>query len=226
MRAPLVSVIVAVYNQERYIGRCLRSLLNQSMNHDNYEVIVVDDGSTDLTSYALTQFCDPSDSVIRVLTNDKNNGLPHAVNRGIQAALGEYIVRVDSDDFVNRNCLLFLHEYMLGNPQVDAAACDYLLMSEDEEVIERRSSAKDPIACGIMFRKEDLIRIGLYNEDFLAREEEELRIRYEKEYKIGHLDMPLYRYRQHLNSLTQDEFKMRVFKKRLEDKYGDMSKQE
>ena len=224
MKAPLVTVIVAVYNQEKYIGRCLRSLLNQSMSHEDYEVVVVNDGSTDLTSYALTQFCDPTDSVIRVLTSIKNNGLPHSVNRGIQAALGEYIVRVDSDDFVNRNFLLFLHEYLRSNPKIDAVACDYLIVSEDEEVIERRSSAKDPIACGILFRKQDLVAIGLYDEDFLAREEEELRIRFEKRHKLCHLNMPLYRYRQHVSSLTRDEAKMQAFKEKLENKHGDVSR--
>ena len=96
-----VSVIVAVYNQERYIGRCLRSLLHQTLPHDAYEVIVVNDGSTDKTGYALDIFSDPADSVIRVITNKVNLGLPASINRGIKAARAPYIVRVDSDDFVN-----------------------------------------------------------------------------------------------------------------------------
>ena len=63
---PKVSVIVAVYNQERFIGRCLRSLLHQSMPHTDYEIIVVNDGSTDRTDYALSLFCDPKDSVVQL----------------------------------------------------------------------------------------------------------------------------------------------------------------
>ena len=77
---PKVTVIVAAYNQEKYIGRCLRSLLHQSMPHEDYEIIVVDDGSEDRTSYALNLFCDPSESVVRVITNNFNLGLPASIN--------------------------------------------------------------------------------------------------------------------------------------------------
>ena len=69
---PLVSIIVSAYNQERFIGRCLRSLLHQTIPHNNYEIIVVNDGSTDKTAYALELFCDPKNSVIRVINNEKN----------------------------------------------------------------------------------------------------------------------------------------------------------
>ncbi|OYU66500.1 MAG: glycosyl transferase, partial [Burkholderiales bacterium PBB5] len=55
---PLVSVIVPVYNEERYIGRCLRSLLQQTMSQEHYEIIVIDDASTDRTPYALELFHD------------------------------------------------------------------------------------------------------------------------------------------------------------------------
>ena len=101
-----VSVIVAVYNQERFIGRCLRSLMHQTILHNSYEIIVVNDGSVDKTAYALELFCDPSKSLVRVITNETNLGLPTSLNKGILAARAPYIVRVDSDDFVNTNFIL------------------------------------------------------------------------------------------------------------------------
>ena len=100
---PLISVIVAAYNQERYIGRCLRSLLHQTLDHSKYEIIVVDDGSTDKTPYALNLFCDPKNSVVKIITNEVNLGLPASLNLAIKASKSEYLVRVDSDDFVNEN---------------------------------------------------------------------------------------------------------------------------
>ena len=86
MNSPKISVIVAAYNQEQFIGRCLRSLLHQTLPHDDYEIIVVDDGSTDKTPYALELFYDPFESVVKVLTNKKNLGLPASLNRAIQKA--------------------------------------------------------------------------------------------------------------------------------------------
>ena len=65
MKTPIVSIIIPVFNQEKWIGRCLRSLLNQTMERSNYEIIVVDDGSTDRTAFALDLFLD---EIIKKLT--------------------------------------------------------------------------------------------------------------------------------------------------------------
>ena len=89
-KIPLVSVIVAAYNQDRFIGRCLRSLLHQTIPHDDYEIIVVNDGSTDKTAYALELFCDPKYSTVKVITNETNLGLPASLNRAIREARAEY----------------------------------------------------------------------------------------------------------------------------------------
>ena len=108
---PLVSVIVAAYNAEKFIGRCLRSLLHQTMPLDDYEIIVVNDGSSDRTSYALELFHE----AICTITNEQNIGLPASINKGILNANGRYIVRVDSDDYVNINFLNFL--YFFSRPK-------------------------------------------------------------------------------------------------------------
>ena len=126
-----LSVIVAALNQVRFIGRCLRSLLQQTIPHYEYEIIVVNDGSSDRTDYALDLFSDPKDSVVKVLTNLSNIGLPASLNRALKAS-AKYIVRVDADDFVNSNFLNFLHYYIEENRQADAVACDYLLLDDKE----------------------------------------------------------------------------------------------
>lgn len=208
IREPIVSVIVAVYNQERFIGRCLRSLLDQTMSHKDYEIIVINDGSNDRTQYALELFSDSSDSSVKVITNKKNRGLPAAINQGIKASRAPYVVRVDSDDFVNVNFLNFLHFYLEVNEFADAIACDYYLLDDEEKVISRGSCANDPIACGIMFHKEHLFDIGLYDESFQCHEEREIRIRFEQKYNIHYLKLPLYRYRRHKNNLTNNLEKM------------------
>ena len=219
IQEPSVSVIVAVYNQERFIGRCLRSLLDQTMPYNNYEIIVINDGSNDRTQYALELFCDPSDSRVKVITNKKNRGLPAAINQGIKASKAPYVVRVDSDDFVNINFLNFLHFYLEVNEFADAIACDYYLLNDEEKVLGRGSSSDDPIACGIMFHKEHLFDIGLYDESFHCHEEREMRIRFEKKYNIHYLKLPLYRYRRHKNNLTNNLEKMEYNHQKLVRKH-------
>ncbi len=215
-KKPLVSVIVAAYNQERFIGRCLRSLLDQTMPLGSYEIIVVNDGSTDRTSYALELFHD----AIRVVTNRRNLGLPASLNRGVALANAPYLVRVDSDDYVNENFLQFLHYFLEENPQMDAIACDYWLFNDEEVWLERCNCLEHPIACGIMFRKAQLEEIGLYDEQFRMHEERELRIRFEKKYLVHRLELPLYRYRRHEDNMTNDRQAMDWHQKKLNEKHN------
>lgn len=216
---PKISVIVAAYNQEEFIGRCLRSLLHQTLDTSQYEIIVIDDGSMDRTSYALSLFTDRFDSPVRVLVNEHNLGLPASLNLGIRASSAPYLVRVDSDDYVNSNFLNFLSFYLDSNSHIDAVSCDYILVDDKEQVIERCNCDEAPIACGIMFRKYQLLDIGLYDETFRCNEERDLRIRFEKKYKINRLELPLYRYRRHNNNMTNDLDEMFRHDKLLEDKH-------
>jgi glycosyltransferase involved in cell wall biosynthesis len=215
-KTPIVSVIVAAYNEERFIGRCLRSLLAQNFPHDNYEIVVVNDGSTDRTPYALELFHD----AIHIITNENNLGLPASINRGITLARGKYIVRVDADDYVNANFINFLSYFLDQNPAMDAIACDYWIFNEFEEWLERMNCLNHPIACGIMFRKQHLIDIGMYDENFRCHEDIDLRIRFEKKYRITRLELPLYRYCRHRNNITNDLAAMERYRQILLRKHG------
>ena len=75
----MISVIVPVFEGERFIGRCLRSLLHQTLSRDKYQIIVINDGSTDRTAYALDLFKED----IKIINNEKNLGLPKSLNKGI-----------------------------------------------------------------------------------------------------------------------------------------------
>ncbi len=216
MRAPLVSVIMPVFNQEKWIGRSLRSLLNQTMNRTDYEIIIVDDGSEDRSDYALELFMDE----IVLIKHEKNLGLPAALNSGIKASKANYIVRVDGDDYVNENFLFLLHEFLEQNKYMDAVACDYLLVDNQEEVISRKNCIEDPIGCGIMFKASHLFEIGLYDEDFQLHEERDLRHRFEKKYKIHRMELPLYRYRRHENNITNDHEALERNEQKLKSKHG------
>lgn len=211
----LVSVIVAAHDEERYIGRCLRSLLSQRFPREMFEVVVIDDGSTDRTSAILATFANE----VRVLRNETNLGLPASLNKAITSAHSKFVVRVDADDYVNAAFLDVLHLFLAENPRFDAAACDYLLVDDREEVIGRGDAMKDPIACGIMFRTEQLIDIGLYDESFLRHEDRDLRVRFLDRYSIHHVPLPLYRYRRHDDNITNDADAMAHHEERLRAKH-------
>ena len=213
----LISVIVAAHNEERYIGRCLRSLLAQTFPRTKFDIIVVDDGSTDRTPAVLQTFGND----VKVLRNDENIGLPASLNRAISSTHSKFVVRVDADDFVNASFLEILHLFLTENPRMDAVACDYLLVDDREEVLARCDAMKEPIACGIMFRTEQLIDIGLYDESFLRHEDRDLRLRFLDRYAIHHVALPLYRYRRHDENITNDTAEMRRHEQRLREKHGE-----
>lgn len=210
-----VSVVVATYNQSGFIGRCLRSLLNQDVVNFGVEIIVVDDGSTDSTQAELEAFV----GKIRTISLPENRGLPIAANLGIKASRFDYVVRVDSDDFVNSNFLHFLRTYLEMTPEADAVGCDYLLVGEQEEVIDRKNCELDRIACGVMFRRKSLLTVGGYDEEFLLHEDRELMIRYTENHSVHRLPLPLYRYRRHESNMTNDEAAMGDYEEKLLQKH-------
>lgn len=93
---PLVSVIVPLYNVEKYIGQCVESILKQS--YENFEIVLVDDGSTDNSSNIIDRYGD-KDTRVKVF-HKPNGGISDARNFGLEHTQGEYITFVDSDDFV------------------------------------------------------------------------------------------------------------------------------
>ena len=212
---PRISVIITAHNEERFIGRCLRSIINQTLLNVDYEVIVVNDASTDKTAYALAIFGDS----IKVIQNDTNLGLPSCINLGVNYAKGHYIVRLDADDYVNVNYLNFLSCFLDWNEEYDAVACDYLLVDDNERVLGKFDARQKPIGCGVMFSREHLLEIGLYDESFLVHEDRDLKLRFEKVYKTGHLNLPLYRYRKHEGNMTNDDDLMRLHDSRLQLKH-------
>ena len=101
----LVSVIVPVYNVDRYLGRCIKSIMQQS--YRNLEIILVDDGSPDNCPKKCDEY-EKKDTRIKVI-HKENGGLSDARNKGIDIAQGTYITFIDSDDFVKENYLEVLY---------------------------------------------------------------------------------------------------------------------
>lgn len=214
MNLPSVSIVIPALNQEKFIGRSIRSALSQTFPKEDYEVIVVDDGSTDRTTYALQVFGDS----IQVLRNEENLGLPAALNRGIRAARGRFLVRLDADDFVHPQYINMLYWHLMLNQTLHAVACDYILVDEQGVYLNHKHCEQEPIGCGIMFRIEHLIELGLYDEGMRVHEDQDLRIRFLKQFSIYRVPLPLYRYCRHAGNMTNDQVSVAKYRRRLSDK--------
>ena len=212
---PKISVVIPAYNEEKFIGRCLRSACSQTLSRDLYEIIVINDCSIDKTLQSIEPYRDD----IVLVNNAENIGLPGSLNRGIREAKGQFIVRIDADDFVLPEYLHILSLHLRLNNALDAVACDYQLVDERQNVVVHMNCQEAPIGCAIMYRIEQLIDVGLYDEAFLAREDEDLRIRFLKKYTITRIPLPLYKYHLHGENLTADKAKMERFSQLINEKH-------
>ncbi len=215
----LVSVIVTAYNYARYLERAIRSVRDQSLDPDSYEIIVVDDASTDETPHILENYTD----TLRIYRLEKNSGLAAARNFGIRKAKGMYVVFLDADDYIQHDMLKVQSVFLSENNRLDAVAVDYYLVNEFGDHQEWISAAEKPIACGVMFRKDRLYDIGLYDDNFRAREDEDFRIRFQKKYNVYNIILPLYRYRRHDSNLTNNTHEMEKYRQKLDEKHNGSS---
>jgi glycosyltransferase involved in cell wall biosynthesis len=211
----MVSIIITTYNYGRYIERALRSCLDQSLAKGFYEIIIINDCSTDNTVAILDNYQNDA----RIFHLEKNVGLSAARNFGVRKAKGQYVVFLDADDYLHRETIQVQKLFLEENHTLNAVAIDYYLVDDLENHRERVKADEKPIACGIMFRKDLLIEIGLYDEEFKAREEEDLRIRFLERFNIYNIPLPLYRYRRHDNNLTNNADMMQKAQEQLNQKH-------
>lgn len=127
MPKPRFSIIMPAYNDEEYIVQAIESVLNQT--YQSFELIVIDDGSTDSTSEALSRFREhPKVKIVC----QKNGGTAAARNTGLRLASGEYIGFLDSDDFYTPDRLATIDNYLAENPDAQCVATNHAIWDEEE----------------------------------------------------------------------------------------------
>ena len=176
-----VSIVVPVYNTEKYLKRCIDSLLNQKFN--DYEIIVINDCSPDNSEDIIKSY---SDKKINYIKNDKNKGIGYNRNLGIKNAKGKYICFIDSDDYVSNDFLDKMYNYASSN-DLDLVVCDYMYKDEDtnKETLFKLESFditnlderpdllyKIPLGpCNKLYKKDMLIKNNIYFEEKLKYED-------------------------------------------------------
>jgi glycosyltransferase involved in cell wall biosynthesis len=211
-----VSVVIPTYNCGQYIPQAIESLLNQT--YKDWEIIVVDDGSTDKTREIIRPYI--NDGTIQYIYQE-NKGLPGARNAGIQKAGGDFIVVLDADDELDRRMIsMCLERVEMEN--TDWCVIDILRIENTkwgvEQKVYRSKIPKDNLEEGILrddfirrapfFRKKSLLEIGLYDEDMIIREDWDINIRMILGGKpFSYIPEPLYIYKIRTNSLIKSKYK-------------------
>ena len=197
-----LSVVVTNYNYGRYLARCLRSILSQDIERNLFEIILVDDGSTDDSM----QIAEIFESEITIIQNSINRGLSKSSNLGIQKARGRYVTRIDSDDYVHSNFVrTLLVGFELLGKDFQAISVDYHKVDEIGNFLAYGDAEREPIACGIGFKMDAISTLGYYNDNLRVNEEVDLRRRFdEASFSIRNIKLPLYRYVQHDKSLSRN----------------------
>ena len=187
---PKISVIIPVYNTEKYIEKCLESLAKQTMQ--DFEVIIVNDGSTDNSKKVIKDYMKNSNLDIRYLEKE-NGGLASARNYGVERALGKYISFLDSDDYLDKDLYKNLEKYMDEN--IDLIKFKMKTVDEKENVIEKLDGPVFDVCTGEEGYKKlcttdkymDPACIYLYRREFFVENNFKYKLRYHEDFGLTSL---------------------------------------
>lgn len=217
----LLTIIVPIYNTSNYLEKCVLSLLNQNI-HD-YEILLIDDGSTDSSLEICKKLCDQYSDKIRYFHKD-NSGLSDTRNYGIQCAKGEYLLFVDSDDYIEENVLLKLEKIIQTNNRPDIVYFGYFwettnkmipkfsysisqigLQSNINFLYSELSRGNLPIpVCFALFKRSLILNNNLFFASGILHEDERWSPQIIVQSKIIYVtDIVLYHYVQRKGSITK-----------------------
>lgn len=224
----LVTVITANYNGGRFLARAIESVLQQT--HPDIEYIIVDDGSSDVSSKIIDDYA-ARDSRIKSILLPNNGGVARARNVGIENSTGDFITFLDADDVwasakLERQLAVFRQHSQAGLVVTDAE-----LIDEQDNVLPRKKNRKKArqgrvslydyisgkclLSINAMTRRQCLDKSGLFNPNYVIGEDYELWMRITRDYDYYYVDEPLHRYRIHGKNATRDKLFNRESKIRI-----------
>ena len=203
---PLITVYITNYNYGQFINKAINSVLNQTFK--NFELIIIDDGSKDKSTKIIKKFQDKKNVKI-VFQNNK--GLIVSNNLALRLSKAKYIMRLDSDDWLDPHALEIMSNILERNKKISLVFPDYYEVDKNGKIIKqvRRHNFKkvklfDQPAHGActMIRRENLVDIGGYDEEFNCQDGYYLWLKFIKKYMVRNVNLPLFYYRQHQSNLT------------------------
>lgn len=213
MSVPKVTVYITNYNYERYLQRSVESVLAQTLQ--DIELLIIDDGSTDDSRQIMERYA--SNPRIKLIYQ-QNHGLNVTNNIALRLARGQYIVRLDADDYFEPDALQSMVEVLDADSEAGLVFPDYYMVDRNGNALEivrrldfdREVALLDQPAHGActMIRRDFLLALGGYDESYSCQDGYELWIKFTAKYKVRNINRPLFHYRQHGENLTSNELRI------------------
>lgn len=213
MASQLVSILMSVYNADKYLAECIQSILSQTYRH--FEFLIFDDGSSD-TSRDIIAFYARKDGRIVPIYSDENFGYVVCLNKGIGMTKGDFIARMDADDIALPERIENELNFLLQNSDVAIVGSSCIIVDQlgvETGLSMREASSKNlfwqsffknPLAHPtVMFRKSVIVNAGLYDPTKVPSEDYDLWIRVLRHSRIANLATPLQKYREHAMSISK-----------------------
>lgn len=206
----LVSVIMPIFNGEKYLKEAIESILNQTFT--DFEFIIIDDGSSDNSLDIIKSF---KDERIILIKNNENKGISYSLNKGVEVAKGKYIARMDADDIALPNRLEMQLSFLEKNPTVDLIGCSVEWIDElgKSQSVDVRNYNHEMIECLLVFTcplyhptiigKKSVFTTFGYNSTYDGMEDWELWTRMVRQYKIINIPEVLLKYRLHESNASK-----------------------
>lgn len=223
--SPKVSVYIPTYNYGRYLKKAIDSVLAQT--YQDFELIIIDDASRDNTLQILKKYED--NSKIKIIKNKNNLGFVKSAIKAIKMAEGEYIMRVDADDYLDENALLVMVNILEKHPEIGMVYPDYFHIDKEGNIIDhfRRKKIGREIklfdlpamgACTLM-RKSCYQAIGGYRSDIRMQDKYDLWLKFIKRFKIYNVNLPLFYYRRHQENISNNTKKILRARRYIKEKF-------
>lgn len=211
--SPGVSIIIPVFNRKSFIAHAIDSVL--SGNYDDFEIIVIDNGSTDGTIERVESYAHQGHKIH--LIKNRKNVIAYSLNLGLKAARGRYIAQLDSDDEYTKETLAEMVGYLDTHPHCALAISYYELMDEKGQTIHQAGVIKhldysrnnilrkDGAGAARVWRRSVLLEMGGFNEEEFGNygEDYDMILKVSEKYEIGRVHKVLYRYRRHPGNTDQ-----------------------
>jgi len=209
-----ISVIIPTYNRANLLPRAIESVLRQTFK--NFELIIVDDGSTDNTTEVVKEFL-KKDKRIKYIKLNKNSGVPaHPRNIGIQNAVGEYIAFLDSDDeWLPEKLEKQMQLFTNSSNNLGFVGCNGIVIDEknnkttEYKILKYEDIFKELLinnfisTSSILVKKKVFNKIGFFDENLKIGEDRDMWIRIAQQYKFDFISQPLFKYYIHGYNITQ-----------------------